>query len=63
MNWSMTTWAPLAKSPNCASQITKVLGSEAVAVFEAQHRLRQHRIDDAERRLLVGNAGQRHNGA
>jgi hypothetical protein len=27
MNWSMTTCAPLAKSPNCASQIVSVLGS------------------------------------
>ena len=25
-NWSITTWAPLAKSPNCASQITSVPG-------------------------------------
>jgi hypothetical protein len=27
MNWSITTWAPLAKSPNWASQITSWLGS------------------------------------
>jgi hypothetical protein len=27
MNWSITTCAPLAKSPNCASQITRALGS------------------------------------
>jgi hypothetical protein len=27
MNWSMTTCAPLAKSPNCASQITSAFGS------------------------------------
>ena len=27
MNWSITTCAPLAKSPNCASQITSVSGS------------------------------------
>ncbi|SST09296.1 Uncharacterised protein [Acinetobacter baumannii] len=26
MNWSMTTWAPLAKSPNWASQITSEFG-------------------------------------
>jgi hypothetical protein len=26
MNWSITTCAPLAKSPNCASQIVSVLG-------------------------------------
>ncbi len=26
MNWSMMTWAPLAKSPNCASQIVKPSG-------------------------------------
>jgi hypothetical protein len=28
MNWSMTTCAPLAKSPNCASQITSASGSK-----------------------------------
>ena len=28
MNWSMTTWAPLTKSPYCASQITSSLGPE-----------------------------------
>ena len=27
MNWSITTWAPLAKSPNWASHSTSVLGS------------------------------------
>ena len=27
MNWSITTWAPLAKSPNCASQMVRVFGS------------------------------------
>ena len=27
MNWSMMTWAPLAKSPNWASQITRQRGS------------------------------------
>ena len=27
MNWSMITWAPFAKSPNCASQSVSVLGS------------------------------------
>ena len=26
-NWSITTWAPLAKSPNCASQATIASGS------------------------------------
>ena len=26
MNWSMMTWAPLAKSPYCASQITSASG-------------------------------------
>ena len=28
MNWSIRTWAPLTKSPNCASQITRVFGIE-----------------------------------
>jgi hypothetical protein len=27
MNWSITTCAPLAKSPNCASQMSSVIGS------------------------------------
>ena len=27
MNWSMTTCAPFAKSPNCASQITSASDS------------------------------------
>ncbi|CPM40676.1 Uncharacterised protein [Bordetella pertussis] len=27
MNWSMTTCAPLTKSPNWASQMVSVLGS------------------------------------
>ncbi len=27
MNWSIMIWAPLAKSPNCASQRVSVLGS------------------------------------
>ena len=26
MNWSMITWAPLAKSPNWASQIASIFG-------------------------------------
>ena len=26
MNWSTMTWAPLAKSPNCASQSTSASG-------------------------------------
>ena len=26
MNWSMMIWAPLAKSPNCASHMTRVSG-------------------------------------
>ena len=27
MNWSITTWAPLAKSPNWASHMTSAFGS------------------------------------
>ena len=27
MNWSITTCAPFAKSPNCASQMTSAFGS------------------------------------
>ena len=29
MNWSMITWAPLAKSPNCASHSTSVSGASS----------------------------------
>ena len=44
MNWSMITWAPLAKSPNCAfPQDQRVRLGERVAVLEAEHgRLREH---------------------
>ena len=28
MNWSMIVWATFAKSPNCASQHTRVAASE-----------------------------------
>ena len=53
MNWSNTTCAPLAKSPNCASQSVSAFGSrQRVAVLEAEHRLfREHRIDDFVARL------------
>ena len=27
MNWSMMVWAPLAKSPNCASHSVRAIGS------------------------------------
>ena len=30
MNWSNTTCAPFAKSPNCASQQVSAFGSESV---------------------------------
>ena len=46
----MTTWATLAKSPNCASQDDQTLRlGGAVAVLEPEHRhLREHGVDDAE---------------
>ena len=46
MNWSITTWAPLAKSPNWASQmVQRVRVGQREAVLEAQHRLfRQRRV-------------------
>ena len=48
MNWSNTTCAPLAKSPNCASHNVKRVGlGQGVAVFETEHGLfREHRVDD-----------------
>ena len=61
MNWSNTTWAPLAKSPNCASHKNeRVRLGERIAVFEAEHRLfRQHRVDDFVARLAVADVVQR----
>ena len=55
MNWSMTTCAPLAKSPNCASQIDERVGlGGRVAVLEAEHRFfGQHRVDDHEVALVL----------
>ncbi len=50
----MTTCAPLAKSPNCASQISqRIRLGRGVAVLERQHRrFRQDGIDDDEIRLV-----------
>ena len=49
MNWSMMTWAPLAKSPNWASHRTSVFGRvERVAELEAEHgRLGEQAVVDA----------------
>jgi len=59
MNWSMTTWAPLTKSPNCAGV---GLGG-GVAVLVGQHRLLgEGRVDDQELRLVRGDVLQRHVG-
>ena len=61
MNWSNSTCAPLAKSPNCAShKRQRVRLGERIAVLEAEHRLfREHRVDHLEARLLVGEMVQR----
>ena len=50
MYWSMMICAPLAKSPNCASQSTSMSGkSSAVAVIEAEHGVfRERAVVDAE---------------
>ena len=57
MNWSITTWAPLAKSPNCAfPQRQRHRFGQRIAVLEAEHRLfRQHRVDDLVALLGVGD--------
>ena len=53
----MTTWAPLVKSPNCASQMTRASGS---AVLEPEHRLLgEQRVDYAKARLTVVEVLQR----
>ena len=61
MNWSNTTCAPLAKSPNCASHKRQRIGlGQRIAVFEAEHGFfRQHRIDDFVVRLAVAEMVQR----
>ena len=50
MNWSITTCAPLAKSPNCAFPDHELVGlRRGVAVLEAEHRLfREQRVDHDE---------------
>ena len=56
----MTIWAPLAKSPNWASQATRASGDlDRVAVLEAQRGvLRQQRVVDGEvARLLAAPDG------
>ena len=57
----MITWAPLAKSPNWASQMASPSGQpSAVAVFEAQGgRLAQRAVTDLDRSLAVGQVPQR----
>ena len=61
MNWSNTTCAPLAKSPNCASQSVSAFGrGERIAIFETEHGLfRKHRIDDFVARLRRRKIGER----
>ncbi len=56
MNWSNTTCAPLAKSPNCASHSVSAFGSASgIAVLEAEHGLfREHRVEHLVARLVVG---------
>ena len=59
MNWSNTTCAPLAKSPNCASHsVKRVRLGERIAVLEAEHGfLREHRVDDLVARLACRGCG------
>jgi hypothetical protein len=64
MNWSITTCAPLAKSPNCASQITSAFGSALEnPVLESEHRfLGEHGIDHQEASLVAAEVLQRYVG-
>ncbi len=59
--WSMMIWAPLTKSPNCASQITSAsLVGDGVAVLEAERGvLREQRVVDAELGLVGVEVGER----
>ena len=61
MNWSMTTCAPLAKSPNWAShRVSVVRLSQRVAILEAEHRFfREHRVDDLVAGLILGDVVER----
>ena len=57
----MTVWAPLTKSPNCASHSDQRVGpGHRVAVLEAEGGvLREQRVVDVELRLVLGEVGQR----
>ena len=61
MNWSMITWAPLAKSPNWASHMISMLRLvERVAVVEAEHgRLGEQAVVDAELGLVGAEVVER----
>ena len=62
MNWSMITWAPLAKSPNCASQMTRLRGSAELKPYSKPSTAASDsmRVDDQEPALLLGEVLQRH---
>src|ERR1700731_2062848 len=58
MNWSNNTCAPLAKSPNWASQ--RVRPRQRVAVLEAEYRLfREQRVDDFVMALIAAEMIER----
>ena len=60
-NWSITTCAALAKSPNRASTAPSAVRRDRVAVFEPERRvLREHGVVEHERRLVVGQVCKRH---
>jgi uncharacterized protein (UPF0548 family) len=59
MYWSIMICAPLAKSPNCASQSTRVRVGTGIAVFEAEHAVfGQRAVVDFE--VAVRQRRQRH---
>ena len=62
MNWSIMICAPLAKSPNCASQIDQRQRiGHAVAELEAQHGvLAERAVEDVEARLVGRDVLQGH---
>ena len=60
MNWSITTWAPLPKSPNWASHHQGVGHLHRVPVLETDGgELGEQRVDDAHPGELAGRALQR----
>src|SRR6185369_2082076 len=60
MNWSITIWAPFAKSPNCASQHTSASDATERDVLALTLPADQHAVTLAERPPPGVLAGEAH---